>query len=72
MSTTTAIKSKSRPTNWPEVDRQIQQGKAVLRELRGTLENLDDRRELARAKKRNGAKPGTDWATVKKEFGFDF
>ena len=72
MSTTTAIKNKNRPTNWPEVDRQIQQGKAVLRELRDTLENLDDRRELARAKKRNGAKPGTDWATVKKEFGFDF
>jgi hypothetical protein len=72
MSTITAIKSKNRPTTWPDVDRQIQQGKAVLRELRDTLEDLDDRRELARAKKRNGAKPGTNWETVKKEFGFDF
>ena len=69
---TTAIKSKSRPANWPEVDRQIQQGKVVLRELRDTIENLDDRRELARAKKRNGGKAGTNWESVKKEFGFNF
>jgi len=46
--------------------------KAVLRQLRDTLEDLDDRRELARARKRNADKPGTDWATVKKELGFDF
>jgi hypothetical protein len=69
---TTAIKSKSRPANWPDVDRQIQQAKTVLRELRDTLEDLDDRRELARAKKRNGGKAGADWASVKKEFGFNF
>ncbi len=69
---TTAIKSKSRPANWPDVDRQIQQAKVVLRELRDTLENLDDRRELARAKKRNGGKAGANWESVKKEFGFNF
>ena len=72
MSTATVIKRKARPTHWPDVYRQIQQGKAVLRELRDTLENLDDRRELARSKKRNGAKPGSNWEIVKKEFGFDF
>jgi hypothetical protein len=70
MSTTVA--KKSGPTNWPDVDRQIRQGKAVLRELRDTLEDLDDRRELARAKKRNGGKPGLNWESVKKEFGFNF
>ena len=46
--------------------------KVVLRDLRDTLEDLDDRRELARAKKRNARKAGTDWESVKKEFGFDF
>jgi hypothetical protein len=35
------------------------------------LEDLDDRRELARAKKRNAGKPGTDWKIVAKEFGFE-
>jgi hypothetical protein len=68
----TVTKSKNRPAHWPGVDRQIRQAKTVLRELRDTLEDLDDRRELARAKKRNAGKPGADWESVKKEFGFDF
>jgi hypothetical protein len=48
------------------------EAKAVLRELRDTLEDLDDRLELAGAKKRNAGKRGTDWETVKKELGFEF
>ena len=58
-----------RPQN---LDRQIAQAKIVLRKLRDALEDLDDRRELARAKQRNAGKRGTDWETVKKELGFDF
>ena len=69
---TTSVKSKRRPTRRPTLDRQIARAKAILRELRDTLEDLDDRRELARAKKRNAGKPGTDWTTVAKEFGFEF
>jgi len=53
------------------LQRQISRGKAVLRELRDTLEDLDDRLELARAKKRNGNKPGIPWAQAKKELGLD-
>jgi hypothetical protein len=68
----TAVKTKSRTASLPDVDRQIRNAKVVLRELRDTLEDLDDRRELARAKKRNAGKAGTDWESVKKEFGFDF
>jgi hypothetical protein len=68
----TAVKTKSRPAGLPDIDRQIRNAKVVLRELRDTLETLDDRRELARAKKRNAGKSGTDWESVKKEFGFDF
>jgi hypothetical protein len=70
MSTTVAKKASR--TNWPDVDRQIRQGKAVLRKLRDTLEDLDDRRELARARKRNGGKSGASWESVKREFGFNF
>jgi hypothetical protein len=68
----TAVKTKSRTASPPDVDRQIRHAKVVLRELRDTLEDLDDRRELARAKKRNAGKAGTNWESVKKEFGFDF
>lgn len=68
----TAVKTKNRPSGLPDFYRQIRNAKVVLRELRDTLENLDDRRELARAKKRNGGKAGSDWESVRKEFGFDF
>jgi hypothetical protein len=68
----TAEKTKNRPAGLPDIDRQIRSAKAVLRELRDTLEDLDDRRELARAKKRNAGKAGTDWETIKKELGFNF
>ena len=56
----------------PSLDRQIAQAQTVLRELRDTLEDLDDRRELARAKQRNAARQGTDWESLKVEIGFEF
>ncbi|MGD1083717.1 MAG: hypothetical protein ABSA47_03090 [Verrucomicrobiota bacterium] len=54
------------------MNRQICNARIVLRELRGALEDLDDRRELARAKMRHAGKAGAQWEVVKKEFGFDF
>lgn len=51
------------------LDRQIRRGKAVLRELRAALEDLEDRRELAAAKKRNAGKPGTSLRDAAKELG---
>ena len=65
-------KRKTASVRRPDLDRQIAEAKTVLRQLRDTLEDLDDRRELARAKKRNAGKPGTNWEVVKKELGFDF
>ena len=52
--------------------RQLVQGKTLLRELRETLEDLEDRIELARAKKKNAGKPGVSWAQAKKELGLEF
>jgi len=66
------VKSKTISPKLPDLDRQIAEAKAVLRQLRDTLEDMDDRRDLARAKKKNRNKPGTDWETVKKEFGFGY
>jgi len=53
------------------LQRELAKGRAVLRELRDTLEDLDDRLDLARAKKRNGGKPGIAWEQAKKELGLD-
>ena len=63
----TAI-TKGTPSRRPgkDLDRQVARAKAVLRQLRDTLEDLEDRRELARAKHRNAGKRGTDWETMKK------
>jgi hypothetical protein len=60
-----------RQSELARLQRQVTEGKVVLRELRDTLEDLDDRLELARAKKRNGNKPGLPWAQAKKELGLD-
>jgi len=68
----TTIKNKNRAANRPKVERQIRQAKVVLRALRDTLEDLEDRSELARSKERNAGKPGVSWESAKKEFGFDF
>ena len=65
MSTTTL----KRPSEPIRLQRQISKGKAVLRELRETLEDMEDRLELARAVKRNGTKSGTPWAQAKRELG---
>jgi hypothetical protein len=61
---------KTKRASGSEVDRQIRRGKAVLRELKATLEDLEDRRELAAAKKRNAGKPGTPLRQAAKELGF--
>jgi hypothetical protein len=71
MSTAT-VNNKTRTAKSPNLDKQVTEAKAVLRRLRDTLEDLDDRRDLARAKKKNAGKSGTSWAAVKKELGLEF
>ncbi len=69
---TTVLKSKSNRANRlsdANIDKQIRRGRAVLRELKTTLEDLEDRRELAAARKRNGGKAGTPLRQAAKELG---
>ena len=69
---TAVSKSKTAATNrrsGSAMDKQIRRGKALLRELKITLEDLEDRRELAAARKRNAGKPGTPLRQATKEFG---
>ena len=67
---TAVLKTKSKPkTVVLDVEKQIRRGKAVSRELKSTLEDLEDRRELVAAKKRNAGKPGTSLRQAAKELG---
>ena len=61
---------KTKRLSSSEIDKQIRRGKAILRELKMTLEDLEDRRELAAAKKRNAGKPGIPLRQAAKELGF--
>jgi hypothetical protein len=65
------LKSKSATNQQAgaDIERQIRRGKAVLRELKAALEDLEDRGELAAAKKRNAGKPGTPLRQAAKELG---
>ncbi len=42
--------TKKRPAPSLALEQQIRRGKAILRELKAALEDLEDRRELARQK----------------------
>jgi hypothetical protein len=63
---TSVVKAKSPAAS---LESQIRRGKALLRELKATLEDLDDARELLAAKKRNRGKPGTPLRDLAKELG---
>ncbi|MBA2435228.1 MAG: hypothetical protein M3480_11065 [Verrucomicrobiota bacterium] len=69
---TTSLKLKSATANHlatTDIDKQIRRGKAVLRELKATLEDLEDRREIVAAKMRNRGKAGTPLREAAKELG---
>lgn len=63
---TAVLNRKSTGVNLNE---QVRKAKAVLRELRDALEDLEDRRDLAAAKKRNHGKSGIPWKQAAKELG---
>ena len=65
MSTTTA----KRPLAARAIDDQIRRAKTILLELRETLEDLEDRRTIEKAKRRNGKKPSMPWQEVARELG---
>ena len=57
----------NRKSSQTKLDSKVREAKIVLRELQSILKDLDDRRELAAAKKRNGGKRGTPWRQAAKE-----
>lgn len=71
MSSATVAKPKPK-ADWKRLNQQVAQAKALLREMRETIEDIEDARISERAKQANGSKPRVPWSEIKREFGFDF
>ena len=56
---------------WARLDKQLNQAKSLLRQMRQTVEDGEDARTIERAKSAHGKKPRIPWAQVKKETGLD-
>ena len=70
MSNTMAAPNKSRAA-WTQLDKQLTQAKSLLRQMRQTVEDVEDARTIERAKSAHGKKPRIPWSQVKKEAGLD-
>ena len=70
MSNTVAVPNKSR-ASWAQLDTQLTQAKSLLRQMRQTVEDIEDARTIERAKSAHGKKPRIPWSQVKKEAGLD-
>ncbi len=55
------------PGNWTQLNKQLAQAKTLLRQMRETVEDIEDARTIERAKRANGNKPRIPWSQVKKE-----
>jgi uncharacterized protein YbcC (UPF0753/DUF2309 family) len=70
MSNTMTLPNKSR-TAWNQLDKQLTQAKSLMRQMRQTVEDVEDARTIERAKSAHGKKPRIPWSQVKKEAGLD-
>ena len=70
MSNATLTQAKP-PGNWTQLNKQLAQAKTLLRQMRETVEDIEDARTIERAKRANGNKSHIPWAQVKKELHLD-
>lgn len=70
MNNTIAAPSKSHAA-WKQLDKQLLQAKSLLRQMRQTVEDVEDARTIERAKSAHGQKPRIPWSQVKKEAGLE-
>jgi len=70
MSDSTTAPDKSKAA-WVQLDKQLNQAKSLLRQMRQTVEDIEDARTIERAKRAQGKRPRIPWSQVKKEAGLD-
>ena len=67
-----AVLDRSKPeAKWALLDKQVAQATSLLRQMRDTIEDIEDARTIERVKKAHGHRPRVPWSRVKKEFGLD-
>ena len=59
------------PGNWTQLNKQLAQARTLLRQMRATVEDIEDARTIERAKRANGNKPRIPWSQVKKQLQLD-
>ena len=70
MSNATVTSAKP-PGNWTQLNKQLVQAKALMRQISQTVEDIEDARTIERAKRTNAGKPRIAWAQAKKELQLD-
>jgi hypothetical protein len=70
MSDSITVPAKSKAA-WIQLDKQLNQAKSLLRQMRQTVEDIEDARTIERAKSAEGKKPRIPWSQVKKEAGLE-
>ena len=69
---TNATLSRPQPKgHWTMLNKQVVQARTLLRQMRETIEDVEDARIIERSKKAHGSKPRIPWAQVKKELELD-
>ncbi len=68
MSNTTLTRTKPEG-DWKLLNKQLTQAKTLLRQMRQTVEDIEDARTIERARKAHGRRPRIPWAQAKKELG---
>jgi hypothetical protein len=70
MSNSVTLLDKSKAA-WTQLDKQLSQAKSLLRQMRQTIEDIEDARTIERAKSAHGKKTRIPWSQVKKEAGLE-
>ena len=68
MSNTTLTRTKPEG-DWKLLNKQLTQAKTLLRQMRQTVEDIEDAHAIERAKKAHGQRARIPWAQAKKELG---
>ncbi len=65
--TNATLTDATRRGNWTRLNKQLAQARALLREMRETVADIEDARTIERAKRVNGNKPRIPWAAVRRD-----
>lgn len=70
MSNSASTETKAR-CKWTQLNKQLAQAKVLLRQMRETVEDIEDARVIERAKSANSNKRRVPWSQAKKELQLD-